>query len=103
MVKIYALISGELILYVGKTTNLKRRERFHRSRYLNSTGSKNIPKDTEWTMKLLETVSDEIGYLRERYYFDTLMPLYNINRPGNSVMRKISDKAPDNSDIATSI
>ena len=99
MIKIYALISGELILYVGKTTNLKRRERFHRSRYLNSTGSKNIPEDTEWTMKLLETVSDEIGYLRERYYFDTLMPLYNINKPGNSVMRKISD----NSDMAISI
>lgn len=88
--KIYALVSGDSILYIGKTNNLKRRERFHRSKYLNSTGSKNIPGDLIWTMKLLETVSDDMGYIRERYYYDTLKPIYNIYKPGNYIMQRLN-------------
>ena len=88
--KIYALISGDSTLYIGKTKNLKRRERFHRSKYLNSTVSKNIPDNIIWTMKLLEVVSDDMGYIRERYYYDTLKPIYNVYKPGNYIMQQLN-------------
>ena len=84
MVKIYALVSGQLILYVGKTTRLlTKREYGHRCKN-NDTGSKYIPEYIDWTIKLLEEVPDDQGIIKEQYYYDTLKPLYNRCRPGQS-------------------
>jgi len=84
MVKIYALVSGQLILYVGKTiVSLKEREINHRVPS-NKACSKYIPDYVDWTIKLLEEVSDIDSISKEQYYFDTLKPLYNRCRPGQT-------------------
>jgi hypothetical protein len=84
MVKIYALMSGELVLYVGKTmVSLKERERRHRTKS-NDTCSRYIPKDCEWEMVHVDDVPDDEGVKWEQYYYDTLDPLYNRNRPGQT-------------------
>jgi hypothetical protein len=80
---IYALVSGELILYVGKSKHLKLREEYHRSKRYNDCGSRDIPDCIDWEMKKLEKVTEDIANIRERYYYDTLKPLYNINKPSN--------------------
>jgi len=82
MVYIYALMSGQLVLYVGKTKRLKRREWQHRKRY--SQCSKYIPDYMEWTMKVLEETTEALGTTREQYFYDTLDPLYNHKRPGQT-------------------
>ena len=79
MVLIYAIVSGKLILYVGKTKNLSRREGQHRCKS-NDCSSKDIPEYIDWTITLLETVPDDQAIMKEQYYFDTLKPLYNSNR-----------------------
>ena len=85
MVKIYALVSGQLILYVGKTTmTLRRREVNHRSAS-NDASSKHIPDYIDWTIKLLEEIPNDQSIIKEQYYFDTLKPLYNRCRPGQSI------------------
>ena len=85
MVKIYALVSGQLVLYVGKTTRtLKQREANHRSSG-NDASSKHIPDYIDWTIKLLEEVANDQDVIKEQYYFDILKPLYNRCRPGQSV------------------
>jgi hypothetical protein len=84
MTRIYALVSGQLVLYVGQTRQtLKRREYEHR-RTRNTACSKHIPKDMEWEMKILEECEDDIATMREQYYYDTLKPFYNNNRPGQT-------------------
>lgn len=84
MTHIYALVSGQLILYVGKTNRtLKQREYGHR-RSNNLCGSKYIPEYIDWTIKLLETVTDDQAVTKEQYYYDTLKPLYNCQRPGQT-------------------
>ena len=83
---IYALVSGELILYVGQTTRLKTREKMHRSIRYNNCGSKYIPDYIDWKLIKLEEVADDIVNIRERYYYDTLKPLYNRNRPNNDLV-----------------
>jgi|688.fasta_scaffold651110_2 hypothetical protein len=35
-----------------------------------------------WEIKLLEECDEEQGVAREQYWYDTLMPLYNKQRPG---------------------
>jgi len=80
MVLIYALVSGQLVLYIGKTKNLSRREGQHRCKS-NDCSSKDIPEYIDWTITLLETVSDNQAFIKEQYYFDTLKPLYNSNKP----------------------
>ena len=80
---IYALVSGQLILYVGKSKNLKLREEYHRSKKYNDCGSKDIPDYIDWEMIKLESVTEDIANIKERYYYDTLKPLYNINKPSN--------------------
>ena len=80
---IYALVSGQLILYVGKSKYLKLREEYHRSKKYNDCGSKDIPDYIDWEIKKLEKVTENIANIRERYYYDTLKPLYNINKPSN--------------------
>ena len=81
MTHIYALVSGQLVLYVGKTVRtLKRREIQHRCKG-NNTHSKYIPEHIDWTIKLLETVPDDQAAIKEQYYYDTLKPLYNQYKP----------------------
>jgi hypothetical protein len=83
--KIYALMSGDLILYVGKTTQLLGlRAAHHRCHKSNNTSSKNIPKDYEWEIVLLDEVPDAEGRKWERHYYDTLDPLYNERVPGRT-------------------
>jgi len=82
--KIYALMSRQLVLYVGKTKQtLKDRERSHRS-VSNHTTSKYIPDWIDWEIKLLEEVPDDQTTTKEQHYYDTLKPLYNRQRPGQS-------------------
>ena len=83
MVKIYALVSGQLVLYVGRTNNMKQRENYHRGAY-NKCHSKYIPSYIDWNIKLLEEVQDNIGKIKEQYYYDTLKPLYNKCRPNTT-------------------
>jgi predicted GIY-YIG superfamily endonuclease len=84
MTHIYALVSGQLILYVGSTNRLKKREHWHRHSKYNYTTSRYIPDYIDWTMKLLETVPDEQRTIKEQLYYDTLKPLYNRYRPGQT-------------------
>ena len=85
---IYALMSGQLVLYVGRTVNPKQREYRHRSKGNHTSGSRHIPLYTDWNMKLLEECSTELSKLREQYWMDELKPLYNevnaVNRLSNS-------------------
>jgi hypothetical protein len=83
MTHIYALVSGQLILYVGKTGDMKRREYNHRHSS-NNCYSKYIPEYIDWTMKLLETVPNDQAVTKEQHYYDTLKPLYNCQRPGQT-------------------
>jgi hypothetical protein len=84
MTRIYALVWGQLVLYVGQTRQtLKQRERRHRNKG-NKACSKYIPKDIEWEIKLLEECEDDIATRREQYYYDTLKPFYNRCRPGQT-------------------
>jgi predicted GIY-YIG superfamily endonuclease len=83
MVKtIYALKSGQLVLYVGKTGNVKIRKSAHKTHKSKSCGSSDIPKDLEWTLEILEECSDASATCREQYYYDVLNPLFNRCRPG---------------------
>jgi hypothetical protein len=82
--KIYALIWGELVLYVGQTNaSLKVRASKHRTPS-NQTCSRYIPKYMDWDIVLLDEVPDEDGAKWEQYYYDELMPLYNVRRPGQT-------------------
>jgi hypothetical protein len=90
MVKIYALVSGKLVLYVGKTMQtLKQREREHKHKN-NSASSRHIPDYIDWTIKLLEEVADDQGIIKEQYYYDMLKPLFNTYRPGN-IQKQLRD------------
>ena len=82
--RIYALMSGQLVLYVGKTkTTLRDREINHRSKS-NTSYSKYIPEYTDWVMTLLEECTEECGTERELYYYNILKPLYNHRMPGRT-------------------
>ena len=84
MVRIYALMEGDLVLYVGKTTmSLKDREACHRCP-TNTASSRYIPKDSEWEIVLVDEVPDEEVTKWERHYYETLDPLYNERVPGRT-------------------
>lgn len=80
---VYKLECEGLVLYVGKTKNMKERYYNHCSRK-NRCGSGEIPNDMVWKMVLLEECEDVVGTSREQYYYDTLKPLYNRCRPGQT-------------------
>jgi hypothetical protein len=81
MARVYGLYSEQLCLYVGSTTqSLKAREREHRCKS-NTSGSKDIPDDCQWSMLLLETCAIDVMRGREQFYFDKLKPLYNLINP----------------------
>jgi len=91
--KIYALMSGQLVLYVGKTGEpLSRREARHRNKW-NGAYSKYIPDWIDWEIKLLEEVPDDQGTAKEQHYYDTLKPLYNRNRPGQTAKDREQSEA----------
>jgi hypothetical protein len=84
MVKIYALVEGNLILYVGKTTtSLKRREKYHRAKS-NTSHSRYIPEHCEWEIVEIGEYPDDEEVLWEQFWYDTLDPLYNKCRPGQT-------------------
>ena len=81
--KIYALMSGQLALYVGSTIrSLTAREINHRS-VSNTTASRHIPKDLDWEMILLDSIENytlnEIAE-KEQDWLDKLKPLYNSKK-----------------------
>ena len=84
MVFIYALKCEELVLYVGQTINLKKRENIHRRKKGNTCNSKNIPEDSDWRMEVLEECKNNIAYEREGYYYELLKPLYNACVPNRN-------------------
>jgi len=91
--KIYALMSRQLVLYVGKTKQtLKDREGRHRGRW-NEAHSKYIPDWIDWEIKLLEEVPDDQATTKEQHYYDTLKPLYNRNRPGQTAKDREQSEA----------
>jgi len=82
MVHIYGLFADQLCLYVGSTIrSLKKRESEHKIR-TNQCGSRNIPKEYEWGIRLLEECSIEDRVLRERHWMTELTPFYNDHLPG---------------------
>jgi len=93
MVRIYELNYEGLCLYVGRTTQeLRRRFCTHMLRTRqNKAGSKYIPDELRpFEIKLLEECSYEQQIAREQHFYDTRMPLYNIQRPGEA--QKDSEK-----------
>jgi len=86
MTFIYALVSGQLVLYVGQTKEccLKHREKGHRSKS-NMCSTRHIPNYIDWTIQLLEEVSEDQETIKEQYYYDLLKPLYNAHRPGQTM------------------
>jgi hypothetical protein len=82
--KIYSLVSGQLILYVGKTKrSLQERENEHRHNN-NDCSTRHIPSYIDWHIKLLEECNHNNSVSREQYYYDILKPLYNEKRPGQT-------------------
>ena len=82
MTFIYALMAGKLVLYVGHTKNLKQRRSQHKCKS-SGTGSVDIPDYMEWDIVLLEECEHEGRIKREAYWYDILMPFYNLVRPGS--------------------
>ena len=79
MATIYALMEGNLCLYVGRTIDMKRRYQQHKR---GASGSEDFPKGTKWNMVVLEECKNEDRTFRERFHYDRLMPLYNRKSPG---------------------
>lgn len=82
---IYALMCEQLCLYVGSTVNLTIRENKHRSKKSNTCASRHIPEHITWVMTELEECPDDVMRIREQFWYDTLMPLYNELRPHNEL------------------
>jgi hypothetical protein len=82
--KIYALMSGQLVLYVGKTVQTLKDRALRHNSISNATTSKYIPDWIDWEIKLLEEVPDDQATAKEQHYYDTLKPLYNKQRPGQT-------------------
>lgn len=92
--KIYALMTGDLVLYVGRTNkSLKDRAICHKTPS-NKAYSKYITDD--WEIVLLDKVPDEEGAKWERHYYDTLDPLYNKSVPGRTASEWYADNREDN-------
>jgi len=81
MATIYSLETGGVVWYVGSTTDTKRRLKAHRNK--ESRASKEIG-DYDIEFHILEECDIETRYERERHYYETLKPLYNIQHPGLS-------------------
>ena len=84
MASIYALMSGQLCLYIGSTIqSLATRASAHRTGF-NYCGSTNIPEYIDWDIVLLEECPVESRYVREGFYYNKMTPLYNERIPGRT-------------------
>ena len=84
MTRIYGLYTEQMCWYIGRTEeSLGRRARNHRT-VCNEACSKDIPKDFEWDIRLIEECSIENRIARERYWIEELKPFYNRYRPGQT-------------------
>lgn len=94
MARIYALKAGDLVLYVGRTIQTLSIRASHHHSPTNDCTSRYIPDWIEWEIVLLEECADDLGVTREQFYYDTLKPLYNKCRPGQTYneWRQIYDK-----------
>ena len=81
---VYKLEYEGLVLYVGKTKDMRNRYYKHCSRKNHSCGTRDIPLDMPWKMSVLEECEGVMGVSREQFYYDTLKPLYNKYRPGQT-------------------
>jgi len=81
---VYKLEYEGLVLYVGRTKDMRNRYYHHCNKKDSSCGSREIPDHMPWTMVLLEECEDVLATSREQHFFDTLKPLYNMNRPGQT-------------------
>ena len=74
---IYALMSGQLVLYIGQTSNYSKRFTQHYRRK-SSCGSKEIPADMKIDYLIIECCYEDChANIREAYYINLLNPLYN--------------------------
>ena len=84
MYYIYALKCEELVLYVGQTVDMRKRFNSHKKRD-NACSSSDIPADMDFYIDLLEIVDTKVEAIqREQFFYDTLKPFYNKNRPGQT-------------------
>lgn len=83
MAFIYALVCGDLILYVGQTKHPKQRSNDHKKKN-SGVGSGDIPVHIDWEMRILEECQHSDRLYRERYWYDLLKPLYNKRVPGKT-------------------
>jgi len=70
-------------LYIGKTKNPITREYDHRSYTHNKCGSRDIPKDINWRMVIIDECQEEDVDRLERLYINFFEPTYNRLRPRN--------------------
>ena len=77
---IYALMSGALILYIGKTSDIAKRRREHHCK-TNGTASRKIPNHIDWEIVKIDECTDAEAPARERHWYETLKPLYNERYP----------------------
>jgi len=61
--------------------NLNARSCGHRKKS-NTANSKYIPDYMDWEIVLIQEVPDDESTMWEQLYYDELMPLYNVQRPG---------------------
>lgn len=80
--KIYALVSEDIVWYVGQTSQTLRQRKFGHTCKTNRTSSKNIPVGVKWDIILLEETDDNISTDTERFYIDFLNPVCNLKIPG---------------------
>lgn len=82
MATIYSLSSDGLIWYVGSTTNVEKRKWKHLNKADKGIGADLIPLEYSYEFNVLEKCIVEDRYIRERYYYETLMPLLCQKCPG---------------------
>lgn len=90
---IFQLIKNKSKIYVGSTSNL--RKRINQHRYSVNNGRKDCPKFYNFIRKhgwdnfrlgILEYCDKESLIKREQYYLDTLKPNLNINKTARSTL-----------------
>ena len=81
---VYALMWGDLVLYVGSTILTLHERKMHHTQRSNKVGSKKIPSYMDWEIVELEIVDSadrRVLRYREHYHYNKLHPLYNIYKP----------------------
>ena len=77
---VYCLETDGFVWYVGGTKRPEQREMWHMRRY-GPHGAADIPPDYEFKFTILEVCEHDKLRERERYYYDTLHPILNVNLP----------------------